>query len=198
MRNSATLIASLALVLLAPTLVSAHVTVHPEKVETAAFETFTVSVPNEKEQTVTSLRLAIPDGFTSVTPTVKTGWSISTKKSSEADAVQVTEVIWSGGVIPIGQRDDFSFSAKTPSQTGTVAWKAYQTYADGTVVAWDQAPIVGGHDDDATNEPTPYSETKVVADLATTTGTDTTARNIAYAALALALVSFVQQLIRKK
>jgi hypothetical protein len=52
---------------------------------------------------------------------------------------EVKELIWMNGSIPVGQRDDFVFSAQAPADESTLVWKAYQTYADGTVVAWDVA-----------------------------------------------------------
>jgi hypothetical protein len=50
---------------------------------------------------------------------------------------RVSEISWTGGNIPAGQRDEFLFSAQAPASSTTIPWKAYQTYADGSVVAWD-------------------------------------------------------------
>lgn len=121
----------------------AHVTVKPAEVATAAFTTFTASVPNEKDMPTVELKLLIPENLGHVTPTVKSGWEITTETTGPADAsghgnAKVTSITWSGGEIPQGQRDDFTFSAKTPDDQGELQWRAYQTYADGTVVAWDR------------------------------------------------------------
>jgi uncharacterized protein YcnI len=132
--------------------VSAHVAVRPAEALTASFQTFTVSVPNEKDTPVTSIKLLIPTGLDHVSPTVKPGWQIT---AAEAD------ITWSGGSIAAGLRDDFSFSAKLPARSGQLAWKAYQTYADGTTVAWDQTPkAIPTDDDSAANGP--FSVTKIV------------------------------------
>ena len=141
-------------------IVSAHVVVKPSQVNVATFQTFSIGVPNEKDIAVTGLRLTIPSGLKDVTPTVKPGWTISTKTSGD----DITEIDWTGGTVPAGLRDDFSFSAQAPDNTTTLNWKAYQTYADNTIVAWDQDPssIPSGQ------EGTPYSKTVVVNDLAAT------------------------------
>lgn len=146
-------------ILVAPAAVSAHVVVTPKEVGVAAFQTFTMSVPNEKDVPVTSLRLAMPDGIKEVAPTVKPGWDITTKKSGD----NVTEIDWTGGTIPAGMRDDFTFSAQAPAKTATLQWKAYQTYQDGTVVLWDQKPAGNADDEGSANGP--YSTTTVANDL---------------------------------
>ncbi len=119
----------------------AHVTVKPVQAGISTYQTFTTSVPNEKDIPTTSIRLVIPDGFVSVMPNVKPGWTIQTKSVKDGETSKVSEIIWSGGSIPVGQRDEFIFSAKTPATESTVLWKAYQTYQNGTIVAWDIDPI---------------------------------------------------------
>lgn len=159
--------------------VFAHVTVKPTQVGVGAYQTFTTGVPNEKDIPTTAIKIVVPEGFTSVTPNVKPGWTIETKKVKSGGTEQVSEIIWSGGVIPAGQRDDFVFSAKAPATEKTLQWKAYQTYQNGTVVAWDQDPaeherIEKEAADKAAKGETveeenpnigPASETKVVNDL---------------------------------
>lgn len=137
----------------------AHVTVKPAEVATASYQTFTVSVPNEKTIPTVKVKLDIPSGVTGVTPTVKPGWQIATEKSGEGESAKVTSITWSGGEVPEGMRDEFTYSAKTPDQAGKLEWKAYQTYSDGVVVAWDRAESSHGHDD-ATNTG-PFSVTNV-------------------------------------
>jgi len=160
--------------------VNAHVTVKPEEVGIGKYQTFTVSVPNEKESQTTELRLIIPQGLEHVSPNSKPGWSIEIKRfgvsmkgeilntgEKAPDPETVTELIWTGGSIPQGQRDEFLFSAKTPVSEGELIWKAYQTYADGEIVAWDQDPKAPKPTDEVTDEhgSNPFSVTKVVNDL---------------------------------
>ncbi len=146
----------------------AHVSVKPSQVNIGAFQTFTTGVPNEKDMPTVGLRLVIPDNLEHVSPNVKPGWTVSVKTTGEGEEAKVTEISWTGGSIPAGQRDDFLFSAKAPSEAGNIAWKAYQMYQDGTVVAWDQDPnapkasVTHGNEEVSS---TPYSVTKVVNDL---------------------------------
>ncbi len=150
----------------------AHVVVKPKEVGVAAFQTFTVGVPVEKDVPTTEVRLVIPDGLNYVTPNVKPGWSIEVTKEGEGEEAVAKEIKWTGGSIPAGQRDEFLFSAQVPAEEATIAWKAYQTYAGGEVVSWDADPkAVEEHEkknpdshDDA-HAPKPYSMTNVINDL---------------------------------
>jgi uncharacterized protein YcnI len=148
-----------------PLAASAHVTVTPAEVPISSFQTFTVSVPNEKTVGTIALRLEVPAGLERVTPTVKPGWTISTKK--DANGV-VTEISWTGGRIPAERRDEFTFSAKVPAEESKIAWKAHQSYADGTIVAWTMDPNMAHEDDFSTSGP--YSVTKVINDLGSAPG----------------------------
>jgi len=161
-KSLAGIIASLA-VLLTPAVAFAHVIVTPGQAGVAQELVFNVSVPNERLTSVKSVKLLVPSGVTDVLPTTKDGWTItttSTATGSQGD--EVTSILWTGN-IPVGQRQDFSFNAQVPGQATQLDWKAYQTYADGTVVHWDQKPAGS---DDATGNAGPYSVTKVVNDLA--------------------------------
>jgi uncharacterized protein YcnI len=179
-----------ALVILAtPTLVSAHVIVTPNQAGVGQELVFNESVPNEQQTAVTSVKLLIPTGVTDVIPTVKPGWYIQTT-TDKATNPEITSITWTGN-IPIGQRDDFTFSAQVPGSSTELDWKAYQTYADGTVVHWDQKPAGS---DDSTGNAGPYSITKVVNDLTsappkTNSSTSTLALAISVAALVLSLGS---------
>jgi len=138
--------------------------VKPSQAGVASFVTFTVSVPNEKDVATTEIRLLIPDGMANVTPTVKPDWKIAVEKDK---AGAVTAISWVGS-LPPGFRDDFTFSAQVPAQPGEVAWKAYQTYKGGAVVAWDvdpKDPAAKDHEALAKTGKGPYSVTKVVDDL---------------------------------
>ncbi len=158
----------------------AHVTVKPGEAGIATYQTFTVSVPVEKDLPTTGVRLTIPAGVTAVMPNAKAGWKIdlthlaaevggADQKDAERPRKQVTEIAWTGGVIPAGQRDEFVFSAKVPSAESTLQWKAYQQYQDGSVVAWERDPKqpaaknAAGKSDFSKSGP--FSQTRVVDDL---------------------------------
>lgn len=149
-----------------PLITYAHVVVTPNQANIGQELVFNVSVPNEKESAVTSVKLLIPEGATNITPTAKYGWTITTTTSS-GNNPEITSIEWDG-TIPVGQRQDFSFSAQAPAQASNLDWKAYQTYADGGVVHWDQTPAGS---DDASGDAGPYSVTKVINDLSNTSTT---------------------------
>jgi uncharacterized protein YcnI len=184
---------------------SAHVVVQPKQVETAAFQSFTTGVPNEKTVAVTKLRLVIPDGLQHVTPNVKPGWSIDIAKEGNGEDAKVKEITWSGGQIPAGQRDDFVFNAQAPDKSTTLQWKAYQTYADGEEVAWDQSPASDAGADDDAGGAHPYSETSVVeqadddtTDQASVNNSQKTRTSIAVALSVVALVMSVVAFTRRR
>jgi len=120
----------------------AHVSVKPGEVGVGERMNFVVSVPTEEEDPTVQVRLVIPEGLQSVTPFVKQGWNIELKKTGEGEEAKVTEIIWSEGSIPAERRDEFLFSAQAPAEETSLIWKAYQTYGDGDVVAWENSPEV--------------------------------------------------------
>lgn len=168
-RNVIGLVVVLMFFLSSANLSLAHVVVKPSEVKSATFQTFTMGVPNEKDLPTVGLRLIIPEGLKHVSPNVKPGWTVEVKRSGEGEEATVTEISWTGGVIPVGQRDDFLFSAQAPAEAGSLNWKAYQTYRDGTIVSWDQDPNSPKPSESADHKEamhtTPYSMTKVVNDL---------------------------------
>ncbi|MDN5819215.1 MAG: YcnI family protein [bacterium] len=166
----------------------AHVVVKPSEVPTASYQTFNVSVPNERQDATTKLKLVIPKGVESITPTVKPGWDIAVGKSKDK-AESVKSITWKNGSIGEGLRDDFSFSAKTADEPIELQWKAYQTYQDGTTVAWDSADSAGHG-----GETGPFSVTNVVSEptdqpVADTKSDSSMALYIAIAGLIVSLIS---------
>lgn len=171
-------------VLALPAVALAHVIVTPGKVGIGQEIVFNISVPNERASAVTSLRLVIPQGVSEVVPTALSGWQIATT------GTDVMAITWTGS-IPVGQREDFSFGAQAPANATQLDWKAYQTYADGTVVHWDQKPTGS---DDASGNAGPYSVTSVVDDLTNTTAPSTSSDGRASLTLSLSVAALVLSL----
>ncbi len=157
-RTLISIIGALALIVAAPAVAFAHVVVTPNQAAVGDRVLFDVSVPNEKQVAVTSIKLVIPKGLQDVQPTVIAGWDIHIGGGNDT----VTDITWTG-TIPTGQRADLFLKAQMPASVTQLDWKAYQTYADGTVVHWDQKPAASGSDDTGTSGP--YSVTKVIDDL---------------------------------
>lgn len=147
------------LVLFFASTASAHVTVSPKQVLTAERLTFAVSVPNEHDTPVVGVRLIVPEGLSSVRPYAKSGWDIEVTKTGEGENISATEIKWTsdGDNVPVNLKDDFLFGAKAPEGETELVWKAYETYADGTIVAWEQEPSEADGNK-------PYSVTKVVSE----------------------------------
>lgn len=187
--------ATLAMTFVLPAVVFAHVVVTPNQANVGQTVLFSMSVPNERDSSVTTIKLDIPSGLTDVKPTVQAGWTITTEGGDN-----ITSITWTG-TIPVGQRADFTFEAQAPAQTGELDWKAHQTYGDGTVVNWDQKPAADEKDDDAATSG-PYSVTKIANDLTGTTSKASSNNNstktsfalvLSIAALALSVITFVQK-----
>ena len=198
---SVSILASLSILFATFTPVLAHVVISPNQVGVAKFQTFTVSVPTEKETPTIGLRLLVPADLKSVTPNAKQGWNIEIKRVNDSKNAVVTEIVWTGGVIPQGQRDDFYFNAQVPSKETVIKWKSYQTYEDGTIV---EGIHEAGKNPEDENAPAPYSTTKVVDDLAKSKEIDKTPPAVpnnlslvlSLAALGLAAYTFIS--MRKK
>lgn len=163
-------------VLVLPAVAYAHVVVTPSQTSVGTRTLFSVSVPNEKEVAVTGITLDIPRGLQEVVPNVNAGWHITTTKDSQGN---VTSITWAG-TVPVGQRADLVFKARAPAEAGELDWKASQTYADGTVVRWNQKPDtdMGDSKDNAAG---PYSVTKVINDEASANTPSTTTSKAALA-----------------
>ncbi len=170
---------------------SAHVIVKPSTAGIGSVTTFSMGVPSETDQATTAVRLVLPAGLQEVQPDIVPGWQVSVKTGTDAD--DITEIDWTGGSIPSGERQEFMFNAQVPAQPTTLDWKAYQTYADGDVVSWDETPTANMPDDDAALTG-PYSTTEVVDDLTPVAAhtTDQTARTLAIIALVFSVLALAR------
>lgn len=182
----------------------AHIIVYPKQVGIAQTQVFDVTVPTEKDNPTVALKLLIPNGVQDVIPNVKVGWTITVVKKEDT----VTEIDWTNGSIPPDKRDDFYFQAQVAPTPTTLQWKAYQTYQDGTVVAWDVNPAQLEKLSDAQQDALvdkenkgEYSTTTVINDL---TNMPTTQNNsqlpitFSIVALALSALSFGMAIRRNK
>lgn len=147
-----------AVFLLAALPASAHVTIWPNEVEQGAYVVFTVRVPSEKEGTeTTAVRVVFPEAVNITRFEPKPGWTVEFKRN--ADQV-ITEVSWTaepGHGLDVTEFAEFRMSGRVLPDADTeslLVWKAYQTYADGSVVEWIGAPD--------TDSPTPAPAIAVV------------------------------------
>jgi uncharacterized protein (TIGR03382 family) len=124
------------LVVVAPTAALAHVSVSPEGVAPEDYATLTVKVPTEKEIPTTEVRVEVPEGFKLGGVQPVPSW----EHRFEEDGGVITAVVWSGGEIGPREFQQFPVSAQAPSEPGEYAWRAFQTYEDGSVVEWVGPP----------------------------------------------------------
>jgi uncharacterized protein YcnI len=140
----------------------AHVVVSPKEVPADSYQKLVTSVPTEKDIPTTKVRVEVPEGFTVTSVEPVPGW----KSDFEKESGVITAITWSGGEIAPEEFQEFPFQAKTPKDTGEYAWKAYQTYQDGSVVEWTgppEDPNMPGTDMDTEEEgPGPASVVEVV------------------------------------
>ncbi|MED1785755.1 YcnI family protein [Brevibacillus fortis] len=113
----------------------AHVNVYPKETTTGSYEKYSVRVPVEKDVNTTKLKLEFPAGVkvNSVQPIP--GWTYEFEK--DKDGVN-TALVWTAteGGIKAHEFQEFMFVGANPKEEGQLAWKAYQTYANGEVVEW--------------------------------------------------------------
>lgn len=122
-------------VLTLATAAQAHVNVYPKETTTGSYEKYTVRVPVEKDVNTVKVKLEFPAGVKVNTVQPVPGWSYEFEK--DKDGVN-TALVWTAtdGGIKAHEFMEFAFVGANPKEEGALAWKAYQTYADGEVVEW--------------------------------------------------------------
>jgi uncharacterized protein YcnI len=123
----------------------AHVRVEADNAAPGTTSVLTFRVPGESENgsLTTELNVALP-AVASARTEVLPGWTARLDK--DAAAGTVNSVTWTaapGTGISSDQFVLFRISVKLPDAE-SVSFPATQTYSDGTVVRWDQAPLPGG------------------------------------------------------
>ena len=119
---------------------SAHVTVQPQETKQGSYEVFTVRVPSESENvTTTSIKVTVPAGVKVSRVQPKAGWKYELEKGSDGG---ITSITWTteGSGLSQTEFDEFRISGKVADDAKELAWKAYQTYSDKSVVEWTGAP----------------------------------------------------------
>ena len=129
---------------------AAHVQVRPSVVAPNDPVEFTVVVPSERPAHTTKVDLKLPAGVIPFAYGDAPGWR---RRLITASNGAVERVVWTGRLAKDGYAR-FTFLAGTPEKPTTLAWKALQTYDDGTVARWIGSP----------DAESPAPVTKVLAD----------------------------------
>jgi uncharacterized protein YcnI len=118
------------LVLLAPSLAMAHVSVRPRESKPGAEEQYTVRVPTEGAVATTHVTLEIPADVTVLEVLPAEGATVDTAKQGD----RITSITWRKAIPPKASAE-FAFRARNPA-SAEIAWKAHQHFTDGTVADW--------------------------------------------------------------
>jgi len=155
MHRKTAVAAVVASVLAVPAAAEAHVTVQPDSAAAGAFTVENVRVPNERDDASTvKVDLQLPHGFVFASYEPKPGWKVTMTKAKLAKPIQtddgpideeVRRITFTGhgrdGKIAPGQFMDFALSVQIPGTPGDkLTFKALQTYSNGEVVRWIDAP----------------------------------------------------------
>jgi len=122
---------------------SAHIQANSDDASRGGNATVSFQVPNESTTgaATTALTIELPN-VTAVQTEAQPGWAARIDRDGDK-ARSVTWTAAPDGGIPVDQFEVFRITAKLPD-ADSVSFPATQTYADGTVVKWDQAALPGG------------------------------------------------------
>ncbi|OBI44672.1 YcnI family protein [Mycobacterium sp. E796] len=184
----------------------AHVHASSDNPVRGAMAIVTFQVPNESNTgaATTALTVGLPNVAAASTETLP-GWTAGLDRDAAAGTVR--SVTWTAapnaGIAP-DQFALFRISVQLPD-SDTVSFPATQTYSDGTVVKWDQPPLPGGGEPE---HPAPAltlsasagasHEHHQPAAAAQPRSSDTTARVLGGAALALAVLGVALAVVRRR
>jgi uncharacterized protein YcnI len=150
MRSAGLALAVLAATAVAAAPASAHIQVRPASAAPKDPVMWTVLVPNERDAHTTRVELAIPPGVIPFSYEDDAGWKRHLTFNANHS---IRSVVWTGRLATDGLAR-FTLLATTPPREGKIAWKALQTYSDGTVVRW-----IGDPDSDTPASLTTVSKT---------------------------------------
>lgn len=165
-RACATVGAAGLLLLAAAGTASAHVTANAPGAAQGGYSVVTFRVPNESATaTTTGVTVILPtdNPLKSVRSAPVAGWTATVAKSANGTPTSVTWSAGAGTSIGADQFGQFPMNVGPLPKTGSITFDATQTYSDGTVVQWNQAPNADGSE--------PEHPAPEVALAAATTGT---------------------------
>ncbi|EFM11642.1 nuclear export factor GLE1 [Paenibacillus curdlanolyticus YK9] len=115
---------------------SAHVTVQPQEVPAGSYQVMSVRVPSEEKGTTTvKIQVKVPDQIKVSRVEPKVGWKYTLEKDAES---KITSITWTADGTGLSETEftDFRVNGKVADDAKELVWKAYQTYANGTLVEW--------------------------------------------------------------
>ena len=142
-----TAVAVTGLLTAAPALAHVHVDADNPTPGTTSVLTFRVPGESDTGALTTQLTVDLPDVGSARTEVIP-GWTATMDRDTAAGTVRsVTWTAAPGVGISAEQFALFRLSVKLPD-AATVSFPATQTYSDGSVIRWDQAPLPDGSEPD--------------------------------------------------
>jgi uncharacterized protein YcnI len=120
------------ILLVIPSIASAHAVVFPKKSTHGAYEKYVLRVPNEKDVATNRVEIRFPAGLRVVSFGEVAGWQLEELRDSSN---AVIGAVWTGN-LPAERFVEFPFVAVNPKEDATLVWPAFQTYANGERVDW--------------------------------------------------------------
>jgi uncharacterized protein YcnI len=109
----------------------AHVVVTPRESAPGAEQVYTLSAMVEGTVAAVSVELEVPAGLHVMQVPSGEGFTVDLKKDKD----RIVAITWKKDMQPKAPLPKFTFTAHNP-QSGTLQWKAHQTFADGSVRHW--------------------------------------------------------------
>jgi uncharacterized protein YcnI len=182
---------------------SAHVHVDADNPVMGSTALLDIRVPNESRtgSPTTSLTVDLPD-VASARTDVMAGWTSVLQRDPAGGAIRsVTWTAGPGAGIPADQFEVFQLQVKLP-ESATISLPAVQTYADGTVVRWDQPTTPGAAEPEYPAPTLALTDTEDVATQSVSVPQqlvpDNAARALAGGALLLAAIGVGIALVRRR
>jgi uncharacterized protein YcnI len=130
----------------------AHAVLSPPVAKSKTGQVFTLAVPTEQENAMTTtIELTPPAGFSIDSFAPAPGWKRDVQQTGEGEDAVIQKVTWRGGSVPTEEDAVFQFIASADSAK-TYSFDVRQTYSNGKVVDWSGP--------ESSDTPAPTVETK--------------------------------------
>ena len=125
------LASALFVLIFAAATLDAHVVVSPRESAPGAEQVYTISVPVEGTVASISVELEVPADLHVMQVASGEGFTVDVKKDKD----RIVAITWKKEIKPKEPAAKFTFTAHNP-QSGSLQWKAHQTFADGSMRHW--------------------------------------------------------------
>ncbi|MED4156463.1 YcnI family protein [Priestia aryabhattai] len=186
---------------------SAHVVVYPQEATQGSYEKFTVRVPTEKDIATTKVKVEIPKDVEISRFEPKEGWKYELQEDSSGLITSVTWTATDAGLSPT-EFGEFSMQGKVGDNAKKIVWKAYQTYKDGSTVAWEGpadadtpasiTTVVKGNGAEGDSHISATNETTAGNEVTNDDSNSALPTTLSIVALVLGIISLILSLRRKK